>query len=187
MGKNWLFVKEGLKKISRNGALLPSSKFLAEQMIRPIRMRKNIRIAELGAGTGSVTRLLAKKLPLNGKLFVFEINAHFAELLRQEFTGDDRIIISESNAIHFGQALKDMGCQTVDYVISGLPLSNFNRRSRELVLAGIEGILPPEGKYIQFQYFLANWLEIRKHFRSRIVGYEMRNFPPAFLYVCEKK
>jgi phospholipid N-methyltransferase len=187
MNSDWLFTKEGFSKFKLNGSFLPSSKFLAKQMIKPIKMRKGVCIVELGAGTGSLTKILAQKLPADGTLFVFELNPIFVKLLRETFKKDGRVRIFEENAEHFGKVVKKHGFKEADYVVSGLPLAIIAPASRARILQEIKKNLSRDGLYIQFQYFLSNWLEIRKHFNSRINGYEIRNFPPAFLYVSSQK
>jgi phosphatidylethanolamine/phosphatidyl-N-methylethanolamine N-methyltransferase len=181
-----LFIKESLKEFKTHGSLFPSSRFLSERMVEPLLMKDGVSIIELGAGTGAFTKKIISRLPEKSKLLVFEINPKLAEHLRQTIK-DKRVIIIKDDAENLGMHLAVNGLEKVDYVVSGLPLANLSHAKRQAILKVIEKYLSDEGVYMQFQYFLVSWSHIRKIFKAKIVGYEYRNFPPAFLYKCQKK
>lgn len=181
-----LFMKEAIKKLKTHGSVFPSSSFLCRRMLQPIIMDDGVIIVELGAGTGAFTREIIRRLPRNGKLLVFEINHSQAVFLRDTFK-DDRVSIIEDDAINIGIYLKKQGLAKADYIISGLPLGNFNKAKEMAILEASSDHLKDDGIFMQFQYFLQSWLLIRKYFRTKILCYEYRNIPPAFVYECRKK
>jgi len=181
----WLFFKEALKGFVVQGSLFPSSPFLTQQMLEPVMMKKGVRIVELGAGQGVFTRELLSRLPVDGRLIVFELNPVFAQHLRK-ICNDSRVVIIEDDALCLNEHLKKMNIPTVDYIISGLPIGNFTYALRQGILMEIQHALSDTGRYIQFQYFLASLRHIKRLFSAQIVGYEIRNVPPAFIYVCKK-
>jgi phospholipid N-methyltransferase len=181
-----LFLKESLKGFKVHGSFFPSSKFLGERMLDNVEMKSGICIIELGAGTGAFTKQILNRLPADGKLIVFEINPSMVEFLKSNFI-DPRLFILEADASDIVTAIQKIGIANVDYIISGLPLGNFRRIERDRILRSIVASLNENGTYLQFQYLLASYLHIKEHFVTKIVGYEYRNIPPAFIYHCKKK
>lgn len=181
-----LFLKEGMKKFKTHGALFPSSKFLGERMLKHVDMGEEVCIVELGAGTGAFTKQIIKRLPASGKLIVFEINPAMIVFLK-EIIQDPRVIIIEGDAKHIKRHLNEIVVTKVDYVISGLPLGNFSKKDIQEILASISESIGTDGVYLQFQYLMASLLQIKKVFDTKIVGYEYRNLPPAFIYKCKNK
>ena len=177
---------EALTKWKTQGSFFPSSKFLCRRMLQPLVMRKNIVIVELGAGTGAFTSEIVRRLPKDGKLLVFEINKKQADFLRA-LIADSRVEIIEDDAKNISFHLKRLNLIKADYVISGLPLGNFSKIKKIEILKAIVDNLKDDGIYIQFQYFLQSLLFITKYFNIKILCYELRNIPPAFVYECRKK
>ena len=180
-----LFFKQGLKKFKTHGALFPSSKFLGERILKHIDMNEGICIVELGAGTGVFTKQILEKLPKSGKLIIFEIDPHLIEFLRS-IINDPRAIIIKGDARDIKAYLPEVP-DHIDYVVSGLPLGNFNKKDRHAIFQSIRNVLGIKGIFLQFQYLMASYLHLRKFFNIKIVGYEYRNLPPAFIYKCTNK
>ncbi len=181
-----LFLKEGLKKLKTHGSLFPSSKYLGKRMLQHVTMSDGVCIVELGAGTGAFTEMIISRLPERSRLVVLEINPAMAKHLRERIT-DSRVIIIEGNATDLSFHLAQNGLEKPDYIISGLPLGNFSHALRESILVAIHESLSDRGLYIQFQYFLASLKHIRSMFDTKVLSYEYRNLPPAFVYGCKKK
>ncbi len=180
-----LFVKEAVKGFVKQGSIFPSSSFLTRQMLKPINPTKGIIVIELGAGSGAFTSELLKKIPIDGKLIIFEINKNLADHLKENVK-DSRCLIIQDDACNIRKHLQKLNIDSVDYIVSGLPIGNFKRNVRSELLHEIKNSLKQEGVYIQFQYFLANWNQISKMFDAKIIAYEFRNLPPAFVYKCHK-
>src|SRR5215472_6456774 len=78
------FFRECRRHFHTTGAILPSSRFLARALVRPLRSpRSACRILEVGPGTGSVTCEIARRLLAGDRLDAVEINAHFVDLLER--------------------------------------------------------------------------------------------------------
>jgi phospholipid N-methyltransferase len=179
------FARQAVTGFVKTGAVMPSSNFLAKRMIKPIHWHKDIVIVELGAGTGSFTKEIIKHLPKSGRLLAFEINSEFAQKLKKEFV-DDRILIIEDDASKLSEHLNKLGIKGADYVVSGIPLGNFSRKTKWSILNAVTRGLKEGGLYIQFQYFLASILTIKRFFPKIRISYEVRNVPPAFVIVGKK-
>ncbi|MEA2715305.1 MAG: hypothetical protein QOG91_333 [Candidatus Parcubacteria bacterium] len=181
-----LFLREALKGIKTHGSLLPSSKFLAQRILERMPLKKDALIVELGAGTGSFTKRIVEWLPKSGRLLVFELNPVLAEYLQNSIC-DSRVMIVCDDAAFLPQYLRDLSLPKPDCIISGLPLGQFNRPTRQALLSAVSDSLVESGTFLQFQYVLASLSHIREMFEAKVVGFEVRNFPPAFLYECKKK
>ncbi|MBU6426839.1 methyltransferase domain-containing protein [Patescibacteria group bacterium] len=178
-----LFLKASLENFWTIGSVVPSSSYLAKKMAMPIASKPKMVVVELGAGTGAVTRCLLKVLPSDARLFSLELNATLADRLSRDIS-DKRLELIVENACNLESVLKEREVSKADYIISGLPLGSIQEDGRQEIYRNIHACLEPGGLYIQFQYFMANFIEIKKHFKVCKVAFEWRNFPPAFIYSC---
>src|SRR5262249_46482242 len=122
------FFGEFRRNFNQTGAILPSGAFLAGALVRPLRgSRPPGRILEVGPGTGSVTRAIARVMRIGDRLDAVEINARFAWALRdriardplfEPFRGDVEVITAPVQEL--------IGESVYDYIVSGLPLNNFS-------------------------------------------------------------
>ncbi|MEI6304700.1 MAG: hypothetical protein WCP09_01635 [Candidatus Taylorbacteria bacterium] len=188
------FTKEALKKFKTQGSLFPSTSALGKMMIKPIVMKPGMIIVEFGAGTGSITKELIPRLRYGATFLVFENNKVLAEKLRDDLVpyieatkSHSKVILIEDDAANLRAHLDRLGLPLADYVISGLPIGNFKRHERQKIFDAINEGMKEDGIYVQFQYLLASFLHVRRVFDAKVIGYEVRNVPPAFVYVCKKK
>jgi phospholipid N-methyltransferase len=42
------------------------------------------------------------------------------------------------------------------------------------------------GSYIQYQYWMANKHDVKRHFHIQKIWFEPRNLSPAFIYISQK-
>lgn len=181
-----LFLREALKGLRTHGSLLPSSKFLARRILERMPLDRDMLVVELGAGTGAFTKRIVERLPENGRLIVFELNPVLAGYLRDSIS-DPRVTIICGDAVSLPAHLKSLKLPKAGCIVSGLPLGDFNRAARHAILTAVRDSLDPAGIYLQFQYMLASLRHIREIFAAKVVAFEVRNFPPAFLYECRMK
>jgi len=167
------FAKQFLRHPKQLGTFTESSAVLARKMAEQI--DGSLRVVEFGPGTGPVTREILKRLPKDGSLTCFEVVADFCRCLEQ--IGDPRLRVINDDAANCERYVDNPDC-----VVSGLPLTLFGREAKERILA----ISSRSGKYIQLQYtpFLSR--EIRRYFPHVKLKFVPQNFPPAFIYVCDR-
>ena len=97
MRQNAEFFMGWLRKPRQTAAIVPSSRFLARQMVQGLNPEGG-RVLELGGGTGAFTRaILATGLPAQ-MLEVAEINPVFARGLERQFP-DIRILSQRAERI----------------------------------------------------------------------------------------
>ena len=183
--KTFGLAKEFLKKPKQIGAIAPSSKFLAEKLVKASNLENAKVIIELGAGTGIITKKILELMPEDAILLSFEINSLLSRHIEENIK-DERLRIINDDARHIAGHINKLGFQYVDCVISGLPLAVFSKEETRQMLDIIDNCLSEEGKYIQFQYSISDMMALKKVFPKVNLDFEMRNIPPAFVYVCSK-
>jgi len=174
-----------LKNPARIGSIAASSPFLGKEIIKKANFSKAKCIAELGSGTGSITKKILKVMPSDCVLLCFEVEPEFAEKLEREIR-DPRVRIINDCAEKIDIYLKKNGFQKADFIISGLPLASLPPHVSRSILKNIYAYLAGGGRYIQFQYSLTHLRQIKYLFSSVAVSFVFLNFPPAFVYVCVK-
>lgn len=181
------FFLQWLRAPGRMGAVVPSSRRLAEAMARqipPEARHDSAPVVELGGGTGSITRgILESGVPPH-RLIVLERDPGLAELLVKRFRG---ITVLCGDAQDLQTLLADRGISRVAAVISGLPLLLFPEEARRQVVDACFAVLPPGRPLVQFTYgFNAPLPPHEHHLHARRVARVFRNVPPAFVWTFRK-
>ncbi|MFB6893753.1 translation initiation factor IF-2 [Kitasatospora sp. NPDC056327] len=85
-GEGWFFLSEALRAFRLTGAVAPSGADLVNALVVPATSRPDrpISVLEVGAGTGAVTRRLARALRPGDRLHVVESNPRFVQRLRAD-------------------------------------------------------------------------------------------------------
>jgi len=178
------FLKQAITNISTIGAIAPSSKKLAEKMIKHIDFSGERTILEFGAGSGVFTKALLQNMNEHSTLLSFELNENFSTELVT--ISDSKFSLIFDDVSNFKDHLKERKISKVDYIISGLPLAIFKKEFVDSLLFDISQVLQPDGKYIQFQYSTVSLKTIRQAFSKIQVDFTPFNIPPAFVYSCQK-
>jgi len=181
-----IFILEALKKFGQIGSIFPSSKYLAKSIAECIPNKEDVVVVELGAGTGTITKEILKKISITSSLIACEKNKKMAEFLKNEIH-DPRLLVIEGDAISMQKVITSLGHHKADCVVSGIPLGTLKKYEQDMLLLTIKELLKNDGVYVQFQYFLSTFLNIKRYFKSvKIKKYVLRNLPPAFVYKCQK-
>ncbi|WP_373942032.1 hypothetical protein OEG92_01170 [Polaribacter sejongensis] len=99
------FLKESIKNLKTLGTVTPSSRFLAERMLKKIDFSKVEVLVEFGPGNGAITKLILEKLPINATLICFEINDCFYNELSE--IKNKQLIVVKSSAEKIEEELKN--------------------------------------------------------------------------------
>jgi len=183
------FLWAALLKQQQMGAIVPSTRFLVDQMISPVPEDYGGQIIELGAGSGALTKRLAARCP-HAQILACEINRSLARVNRSNLAaaglGSARVQVVADSAENMLAGLCGKGKERPKFVISGIPLGNLDNEKSQAIIDAVRETLRPGGMFIQFQYFLADWRKIRARFaRMRTVPVFL-NLPPAFVYYAQK-
>lgn len=176
------FIKQFFKDKQMVGALSPSTRFLGQKMLENIDFEKTKTIIELGPGTGVFTDIIIERMAQDAKLYVFELNDSFYNSLNDRID-DPRVQVIHDSAEFVAKYVNE---HEVDAVISSLPLMVFPEKLRVNVVKASFDILKPKGKYVQFQYSLQSKKLLESIFKNVNVSFTLKNFPPAFIYSCNK-
>ena len=157
------------------GAILPSSKYLAEAMAHSVASNEAGLIVELGAGTGVITKALLNLISPN-QILAIESDPLLAKQLQKDLPD---IEILQGNATHLNELLEEKS-SLVHTIVSSLPLRSLPKKDREQILLEISKVLKRGGQYIQFTYDIRSKTNYYppeyKKVRSFIIW---KNIPPA--------
>ncbi|SFF08988.1 Phospholipid N-methyltransferase [Paenibacillus algorifonticola] len=178
-----LFLQRFIQSPKRVGSVMPSSRFLATKMVSSMPLHGVKAVAELGSGTGAITRFIKKRLSGSAKVLLFEMDDRMRNNLQSEYPD----FISHPNACYLVEGMKQEGIEQLDCIISGLPFFNFSSELRETLLNQTTQALKPDGTFIAFQYSLQMKKQFSKKFIIEKIEWVPFNFPPAFVYTCRKR
>jgi len=180
------FIKEFWKDKKMIGSMVPSSKYLAAKMLDHIPFKNTKLIIELGPGTGIFTEKIIQKLDVTTQLIVLELNSEFYQELKAKICHTN-VHIKEASADKIGEIMLELGFEKADVIISSLPLANFSAKLRNSILEVVKESLNENGSFIQFQYSLNAYKNLKQLFPVVKLNFTALNFPPAFVYTCSKR
>ena len=185
----WTFFRQWLRNPLAIAAVSPSSRELAQKMLREMPNGAR-RVIELGGGTGVFTQAMLDQGIVADDLFVLELNEALHQHLRQRFPqarvvcGDARDL--RTHAERSGYA--DGG--PADAVISGLGLLSMPKSTQHEILDAAFSLMAPHGRFIQFTYGPTNPVsrEVMKELDlvSHRASFTLWNVPPASVYVVSR-
>ena len=165
------FVQQFIRNPRKMGSITPSSAALCRTMCDAASWDHSLRIAELGAGDGVLTRHILDRMSPQAQLDVFEISPDLVESLR-EWT-DPRMQVRACSAEYLSGEY--------DVIFSGLPLLSLPPETREAILSAVHDVLGPRGVFIQFQYTSLTQPTLSRYFtwqRQRVLKICR---PPGFI------
>ena len=193
-----------LKSPRSVGALAPSSPALADALCAPYRRAtRPVRVLEVGAGTGAVTRRIVSLLRDEDRLDICEREPALAADIERHL----RRNAASSRAVDEGRIrllvrpVEDIDSdERYDYIISGLPLTAFTLGQVRDVLAVMRRSLNPGGVLSYFEYAGLRRLcrtftlgkdrgrirAVSNHLSKQITRHQfdrttvLKNFPPAY-------
>ncbi|MBN1126670.1 MAG: hypothetical protein JXA82_16820 [Sedimentisphaerales bacterium] len=190
--RSWTFLSEYLRRPGTIGAIAPSSRHLAEEIVSQADVANAQVIVEFGAGTGSFTKVILQQKAAKSSFYAIEQNDRLCTILRHRFPEAHIITDSVENA---GKIL------TANYhihacsIVSGLPWASFSEDLQDRILDGTLKALRPGGRFVSFMYLQSLILPASQRFRKKIQALfstvktsriVWRNLPPAFIYCCTK-
>jgi phospholipid N-methyltransferase len=182
MQEKWMFLYKFLYKPGEIGSVTPSSKYLAKAMLSYVPWHEVKSAAELGAGTGAITRHIREAARENTKCLLFETDPQMLSGLKHQYPEFQ----CHENAERLSTALSEEGIEKLDCIISGLPFFNFQQTFRDELIEQIVCSLKDDGLFIAYQYSMQMKKQLNKHFTIEEIKLVPLNVPPAFVYVCRK-
>jgi phospholipid N-methyltransferase len=169
-----------IRNFKTSGTIASSSVKAINRIVENVLPDRPQSIVEMGSGTGAITRQILDKMHPASELHAFEINRDFVRSLRK--LRDKRLHVMPYSALNILSCLE---MDSVDVIISSLPLSFFKLSNREELLVSSYAALRPGGCFNQLSFLYFPWY-FSKTFSVARTEFLMFPFPPAFLYFCKK-
>ncbi len=171
------FIKD--KKV---GAAFSTTKHVIKKMLGNIDFDKANILLEYGPGKGVITTHLLELMRKDAVLYVFETNERFIKELLN--ISDKRLVIINADAENARTILKNRyKINKVDYVISTIPFTFFDRRKRKRVITKTYNLLNENGKFITYQYTGLIYQLLKQKFHQTRVIATLLNIPPAIIFI----
>jgi phospholipid N-methyltransferase len=175
-----ILIKEFIKD-KKVGAAFSTTKHVIKKMLGNIDFDKANLLVEFGPGKGVITTHLLERMHKDSVLFVFETNEMFIkELLNIR---DERLVIINEDAEYARTIIKNRyKISKVDYVISTIPFTFFDRRKRKRVITKTYNLLNENGKFVTCQYSGLIYQLIKQNFYQTRVIVALINIPPVIIF-----
>jgi len=178
------FLKEAISNLKTVGSVRPSSAALSRAMASPVNPRVQQTIIELGAGEGTITHHILKRMHPESRLIVLEINENFLTQLKE--INDSRMSVVNDSAENLQRQLQRFKINEADVIVSSLPLVLFEKELSERIIQACYGALRRGGVFVQFHYSYFNKKMYERVFDRVRVRFILGNLPPAFVFRCKK-
>ena len=192
MHERWFLLKQFLRHPIQVGAIAPSSPALCRELVCWLEAEKSNAIAELGPGTGVVTREILQHKAPDCRFFAVELDKDICEELRSELPELD---LYNADASFLADICRQSNIAELDAVVSGLPWAAFPAELQHAILSAITKSLKKGGKFSTFAYLQGMVLPAGWRFRHLLEKYfsqveisevVWKNLPPAVVYRCVK-
>ena len=177
------------KDLKQVGAIAPSSKFLAKDLVLQFKKRLTHndcnaqKILEIGAGTGPLTKQIIKHLRPKDQLDIVEIHKKFFQIVKAKYR-QPNVEVHHSDILKF-----DPGCH-YDFIFSSLPYENMPEKvsrkiwEKKLSFCSTNAYIS-YFKYLKFRDFKSDFEEkvVEKYGQDK--KFVFLNLPPAKVYTLE--
>jgi phosphatidylethanolamine/phosphatidyl-N-methylethanolamine N-methyltransferase len=200
-----VFIESAARDFRRTGAIAPSSRPLADSMTRELVScyRNPVAVLEVGGGTGSVTKEIARHLAEGDALDVFEIDPQFANIIRQRLREEPGLRDRKARIRVHNKPVEEIAIRPkYDFIISCLPFTNFQPQAVRKIFEIYRSVLKADGVCSFYEYIFvrqAAQIMSSKLARERCAGVSsvvreylskycfkqqvvFRNLPPAMVY-----
>lgn len=184
------FLRNFLRNPIQVGAVLPSSRGLAEMMVGSVDWEGAQAVIEYGPGTGVFTQRIGECLRPGCRFFAIEKSPELAERARERCPGS---LVLEDSVANVESLCRDQGITQVDAILCGLPWAAFPESLQNECFDAMLRVLRPGGQFATFAYWQGVVLPAGRRFAKRLHATfsevqrsptVWRNVPPAFVYRC---
>jgi phospholipid N-methyltransferase len=165
------------------GSIWPSSRYLVDEVLRPVDWERAKVIVEYGPGVGTITTEILRRMRPDAHLVAIETNAAFVKFLKSSFS-DPRLHVANESAADVGSILERLNLPPAQYVVSGIPLGSMPEAIRTDIVAKTRAALAPGGQFLVYQFTSRVLPVLQRTFEQVSRSMEKRNIPPAHLFVC---
>ena len=177
-----IFLKRFLQRPFQVASIIPSSRRLISRVAAKMDFSQPRIIAEYGPGEGCHTREIVRRMHPESRLILFELDPEFAQHLEEQFRGDQRVVVLNSDAAQLCDELAKRGHRHCDYVVSGIPFSILEPEKKRELLRSTYDSLTPHDHAAFIIYQVTNELVGHcRHFPRVESEYCLQNLPPMFV------
>jgi len=181
--RRFLFALNFFKSPAMLGSLIPSSRFLVNDVLNQVDWEKARVIVEYGPGVGTITQEILKRMRPDAVLLALELNEEFVTFLREEIV-DPRFHAVHASASDVRKVLAKLGLPSADYIISGIPYSTMPHAVRRKVMQESRQVLHPEGALLVYQFTNTVLPYLKSSFGSVRQNFQFLNILPARIFYC---
>ncbi len=181
--RRFLFALNFFKSPTMLGSLIPSSRFLVNDVLNQVDWKKARVIVEYGPGVGTITQEILKRMRPDAVLLAIELNQEFVTFLRDEIA-DPRLHAIHASASDVRKVLANLGLPCADYIISGIPYSTMPHAVRGKVMEESRHVLHPEGALLVYQFTKTVLPYLKSSFSSVTQNFQFLNILPARIFYC---
>jgi phospholipid N-methyltransferase len=187
------YLREFITQPAAVGAIMPSSRFVAETIVADAGLQEADAVLEYGPGTGVFTEFILRDLKPGAKFAAIELNSRFAELFQSRYP---RVPLFQDSVANVRRICDSAGMESVDSIVSGVPWATFSASLQVQCFDAMMRVLKPGGRFVTFTYVHSQAILpgakrlsklLPKYFqnvsKSPVVW---RNLPPAFVYRCRR-
>ena len=159
------FLREVRESHRTTGAIAPSSRFLARSIASELRGGNGpIRVLEVGAGTGALTREIVRRIGPGDQFDIVELNERFVCALRDRFRRDQTFCRAADRTRIFHMPVQELpGERCYDFIISGLPFNSFPTELVRSVIESFDRLAAAGGVLSFFEYL---WMRDLRRFTT---------------------
>lgn len=185
------YLKNFIRRPGETGAIVASSKELAQVITDVAQLDGAKVVVELGPGAGVFTEVISRRIAPGAAFLSVEINPEFVEATRARCPG---VTVVHDSAVNTQAHLRNLGLDGCDRIICGLPWATFSETLQDQILQTVTRILRPGGRFVTFAYRQGLLLPGGWRFRKKLENTFLRvtttrtvwlNVPPAFVYCAE--
>jgi phospholipid N-methyltransferase len=179
-----LFARNFFRHPLMLGSIVPSSRFLIRELLKPVDWEQARVIVEYGPGVGVITAEVLRRMRPDAILIAIETNPDFVTFLRDAIQ-DERLHVVQASAESVDEILLRYGQSNASYVISGIPFSTIPAAVRERILLKTCEALKPGGSFLVYQFSTRVLEDLQRIFRYVRRQFEPLNVLPAHLFFCQ--
>jgi len=169
------------KNVFTTGAIFETSRKVELSITSKLSDQEDLVVVEYGMGHGNITKEILNKIGPNAKVYAFEVNKKFCDLVAEQID-DPRLTIVNKGAEEIDQVV----LEEVDHIVSSIPFTLFSKEKTQQIFEISYKKLKSKGSFSQVQYSKVMKKKFDKFF-DRLEELTISKLPPEFIYHCYKK
>ncbi|HVO79829.1 MAG TPA: rRNA adenine N-6-methyltransferase family protein [Terriglobales bacterium] len=179
----FLFARNFFKFPAMLGSLVPSSRFLVNDLLSQVDWERAGVVVEYGPGVGTITQEILKRMRPDATLVALELNQEFVAFLKQHIP-DPRLHVAHASACEVRSVLAGLGLAHADYIISGIPYSNMPDSARREIVKETRQVLGEDGALLIYQFTRTVLPYLESSFGTVQQNFQPLNILPARIFHC---